>query len=174
MERLSNARRRALLGHRQRLNSVTRTDDQVAITESLIALHSSDPATVHLSAAARMINPSVVPMATALYEERSLVRHHGMRRTIWVYTPEIARIVLDGTRRAAPGERLVGAELTPREREILRMVAEGRLSPEIARDLELSVKTVEGHRGRIMAKLDSRNVAGLVRHAIRLGLVRAD
>jgi hypothetical protein len=93
MERLSNARRRALLGHRQRLNSVTRTDDQVAITESLIALHSSDPATVHLSAAARMINPSVVPMATALYEERSLVRHHGMRRTIWVYTPEIARIV---------------------------------------------------------------------------------
>jgi two-component system, NarL family, response regulator NreC len=90
------------------------------------------------------------------------------------FSPEVARIVLDGTRRGTPGERLSGAELTPREREILRMVAEGRSSPEIARDLELSVKTVEGHRGRIMAKLDSRNVAGLVRHAIRLGLVRAD
>jgi DNA-binding CsgD family transcriptional regulator len=40
--------------------------------------------------------------------------------------------------------------------------------------LSVSVKTVEGHRGRIMAKLDSKNVAGLVRHAIRLGLVSTD
>lgn len=89
------------------------------------------------------------------------------------FSPEVARIMIDGSRRPQ-GDRLVGAELTPREREILRMVAEGRSSPEIAVDLELSVKTVEGHRGRIMAKLDARNVAGLVRHAIRLGLVRAE
>ena len=91
------------------------------------------------------------------------------------FSPEVARIVLDDSRRSGPAADRVGAgELTPREREILRMVAEGRSSPEIARDLELSVKTVEGHRGRIMAKLDSKNVAGLVRHAVRLGLVSAD
>ncbi len=91
------------------------------------------------------------------------------------FSPEIAKILLEESRRG-PGStnERVGADLTPREREILRLVAEGRSSPEIARELNLSVKTVEGHRGRIMAKLDAKNVAGLVRHAIRLGLVRPD
>jgi len=92
------------------------------------------------------------------------------------FSPEVAKIVLDDSRRAARtgvNER-AGTELTPRERQILKLVAEGNSSPEIARDLDLSVKTIEGHRGRIMSKLDTRNVAGLVRHAIRLGLVSAD
>jgi DNA-binding NarL/FixJ family response regulator len=92
------------------------------------------------------------------------------------FSPQVAKIVLDDSRRAAHGggPDRAGSELTPRERQILKLVAEGRSSPEIARDLNLSVKTVEGHRGRIMAKLDTKNVAGLVRHAIRLGLVSAD
>lgn len=64
--------------------------------------------------------------------------------------------------------------LTPREREVLRYVAEGLSSAEIARTLELSVKTVESHRSRLMTKLDVTNAAGLVREAIRLGLVSAD
>ncbi|MEM6995535.1 MAG: response regulator transcription factor [Myxococcota bacterium] len=92
------------------------------------------------------------------------------------FSPQVAKIVLDDSRRAAKtgvNDR-AGTELTPRERQILKLVAEGRSSPEIARDLDLSVKTIEGHRGRIMSKLDTRNVAGLVRHAIRLGLVSAD
>lgn len=92
------------------------------------------------------------------------------------FSPQVAKIVLDDSRRAARtgvNER-AGSDLTPRERQVLKLVAEGRSSPEIARELDLSVKTVEGHRGRIMAKLDTRNVAGLVRHAIRLGLVSAD
>ena len=92
------------------------------------------------------------------------------------FSPQVAKIVLDDSRRAAKGggSDRAGGELTPRERQILKLVAEGRSSPEIAKDLNLSVKTVEGHRGRIMAKLDTKNVAGLVRHAIRLGLVSAD
>jgi DNA-binding NarL/FixJ family response regulator len=92
------------------------------------------------------------------------------------FSPEVAKIVLDDSRRAERHgvEDRVGSELTPREREILRLVAEGGSSPEIAKMLGLSVKTVEGHRGRIMAKLDAHNVAGLVRHAIRMGLVSAD
>jgi DNA-binding CsgD family transcriptional regulator len=87
----------------------------------------------------------------------------------------VAKIVLDDSRCAAQGggPDRTGTELTPR-RHILELVAEGSSSPEIARDLNLSVKAVEGHRGRIMAKLDSTNVAGLVRHAIRLDLVSAD
>lgn len=64
--------------------------------------------------------------------------------------------------------------LTPREREVLRLVAEGLSSAEIAKKLELSVKTVESHRSRIMTKLDVTNAAGLVREAIRLGIVTAD
>lgn len=64
--------------------------------------------------------------------------------------------------------------LTPREREVLRLVAEGLSSAEIARALEVSVKTIETHRSRIMHKLDVTNAAGLVREAIRLGLVPAD
>ena len=64
--------------------------------------------------------------------------------------------------------------LTPREREVLKLVAEGLSSAEIAKELDLSVKTVESHRSRIMTKLDVTNAAGLVREAIRLGLVSAD
>lgn len=92
------------------------------------------------------------------------------------FSPEVAKIVLDDSRRAERHgvDDRVGSELTPREREILKLVAEGGSSPEIARMLGLSVKTVEGHRGRIMAKLDAHNVAGLVRHAIRMGIVSAD
>jgi DNA-binding NarL/FixJ family response regulator len=90
------------------------------------------------------------------------------------FSPEIAKIVLDDSRRAASGGDRASSELTPRERQILKLVAEGQSSPEIAKGLGLSVKTVEGHRGRIMSKLDTKNVAGLVRHAIRLGLVSAD
>ncbi|MEM9072514.1 MAG: response regulator transcription factor [Myxococcota bacterium] len=72
-------------------------------------------------------------------------------------------------------ERLQGPSdsetLTPREREVLQLVGEGRTSPEIAKLLFVSVKTVEGHRSRLMQKLGVRNVAGLVKSALRLGLV---
>jgi hypothetical protein len=86
------ATRRTLLGARHRLTPSRRTDDPVAITEDLVALHSSDPASVYLSVAARMVNPSFAPLDTALYDERRLIRHHAMRRTLFVFTPATARI----------------------------------------------------------------------------------
>jgi DNA-binding NarL/FixJ family response regulator len=64
--------------------------------------------------------------------------------------------------------------LTPRQREILQLVAEGKSTKEIAGALDLSVKTVETHRAQIMSRLQIRDVAGLVRYAIRMGLVSAD
>jgi two-component system response regulator NreC len=92
------------------------------------------------------------------------------------FSPAIAKIVLHESRRTdrPAKDPSPGDALTNREREILQLVAEGKSSPEIAKQLQLSVKTVEGHRGRIMAKLDVHHVAGLVRHAIRIGLVSAD
>jgi DNA-binding NarL/FixJ family response regulator len=62
-------------------------------------------------------------------------------------------------------------ELTPRQREVLQLIAEGHTTKQIARRLQLSVKTVETHRAQIMERLGIRNVAGLVRYAIRTGLV---
>ena len=62
-------------------------------------------------------------------------------------------------------------KLTPRQIEVLRMVAEGHRTREIARRLKLSVKTVESHRGEIMKRLDIHDVVGLVRYAMRVGLV---
>jgi two-component system, NarL family, response regulator NreC len=63
--------------------------------------------------------------------------------------------------------------LSPREREVLQLVAEGKTTKEIAAVLGISVKTVESHRTRIMAKLNIHETAGLVRYAIRQGLIQA-
>jgi DNA-binding NarL/FixJ family response regulator len=61
--------------------------------------------------------------------------------------------------------------LTPRQREVLQLVAEGNTTKEIAKKLTISVKTVEMHRTRVMAALDIHDIAGLVRYAIRTGLI---
>ena len=61
--------------------------------------------------------------------------------------------------------------LSPREREVLQLVAGGRTTKEIARLLGVGVKTVENHRTRILSKLDIHETAGLVRYAIRRGLI---
>jgi DNA-binding NarL/FixJ family response regulator len=63
--------------------------------------------------------------------------------------------------------------LTPRQREVLQLVAEGLSTKEIARRLDLSTKTVETHRAELMQRLAIHGVAGLVRYAIREGIVAA-
>jgi DNA-binding NarL/FixJ family response regulator len=65
-------------------------------------------------------------------------------------------------------------QLTPRQREILQLIAEGHTSKSIALRLRVSVKTVEAHRGRLMDRLAIRDVAGLVRWAIRNHLVASE
>ena len=62
-------------------------------------------------------------------------------------------------------------ELTPREREVFHLLAEGLTTKEIARQLGISVKTAENHRARVLAKLGVRNTAELVRYALRRGLL---
>jgi DNA-binding NarL/FixJ family response regulator len=85
-------------------------------------------------------------------------------------SPAISRQVVDGYVQRVG----VGASpdpLTPRQRDVLKRIAEGRSTKEIAFDLNLSVKTVETHRAQIMDRLGIRDVAGLVRYAMRAGLV---
>jgi two-component system, NarL family, response regulator NreC len=84
-------------------------------------------------------------------------------------SPEVSRMVVDGYLSGAPA----ADPLAPREREVLQLVAEGKTSKEIAVQLGLSVKTAESYRTHIMEKLDIHETAGLVRYAIRRGLIQA-
>jgi Winged helix DNA-binding domain len=91
--RIDAEERRARLAHRHRLLPTARIDDLPQIADDLVALHSSDPVTVFLSAMARMTHPSIEAVEKALYVDRSLIRHHGMRRTLWVATPQVVRLI---------------------------------------------------------------------------------
>jgi DNA-binding NarL/FixJ family response regulator len=70
--------------------------------------------------------------------------------------------------------RQASFQLTPRQSEVLRYIAEGYTTKEIARQLGLSAKTVDAHRTQLMRELDIHDIAGLVRYAIRAGLVKAE
>jgi hypothetical protein len=91
VRRIGDDERRARLGVRHHLDPATRTDDVVAIADDLALLHSTDPVTVHLSVLARMRDPDRAAVDAALYDDRTLVRHHAMRRTLWVGGPEAVR-----------------------------------------------------------------------------------
>lgn len=96
LRHIGPAERRARLAVRHRHVGSARTDDVVAITDGLLALHSTDPVSVHLSAAARMRTPALAPLDDALYGRRTLLRHHAMRRTLWVFGPGTARLAHHG------------------------------------------------------------------------------
>ena len=89
-------------------------------------------------------------------------------------TPRISQTVVDGFLREGQEEPGPLEDLTGRQREILQLIAEGKSTKEIAQILDLSVKTVETHRMRIMERLGIHDVAGLVRFAIRAGLISPD
>lgn len=92
-------------------------------------------------------------------------------------SPEITDIVVNkALRRSSGGASDASAfmVLTPREREVLQLLAEGRTSKQIAEELQMSVRTVETHRRDIMRKLEIRNVANLTKYAIREGLTTLD
>ncbi len=61
--------------------------------------------------------------------------------------------------------------LSPRQRDIIQLIAEGRTTKDIARLLDLSIKTIETHQTELMKRLDIHDVAGLVRYPIRRGLI---
>jgi two-component system response regulator NreC len=90
-------------------------------------------------------------------------------------SPGIAEIVIKdyATINSSPRESVFSV-LTPREREVLQLIAEGKRARQIAELLNISVKTVETHRQQIMQKLDTRSVAKLTKYAIREGLTNLE
>jgi len=134
--------RRARLARRHRLLPQCRAEGAgavPAVADAVVALHSSDPVTVHLSAAARLRDPSVAAVEEALYEDRSVVRHHAMRRTLWVATPSVVRVV-----HAAATRALVG----PEHRRTVKLLAAGGVTdPEawLADARDRVVETLRDH-----------------------------
>jgi DNA-binding NarL/FixJ family response regulator len=87
------------------------------------------------------------------------------------FGPQAAKTMADQLQHPERTQDDPYGRLTPREREVFHLIAEGLTTKEIARRLDISVKTAENHRGRVLEKLDVRNTAELVRYASRKGLL---
>ena len=100
----------------------------------------------------------------------------AIRRNKTFFTARVAQMVLDGyldKKPKAATEDVPATRLTPRQREIVQLLAEGKSSKEVAVALRLSVKTAETHRANIMRRLDCHSVSELVRYAIRNKIIEA-
>jgi hypothetical protein len=145
--------RRARLAERHLLLPRTRTDDLPELVDDLVALHSSDPVTVYLSAMARMAHPSIQAVEQALYSDRSLIRHHGMRRTLWVATPPVVRLI-----HAAATRNLLATE---RRRTCQLLAASGVEDPEhwLAEAEKLVLADLEEHGPSTAREIGQRSEA---------------
>ncbi|MCX5387139.1 winged helix DNA-binding domain-containing protein [Streptomyces sp. NBC_00083] len=98
--KITDEERRARLGARHLLAPTARASTPEAVAEALLGLHATDPASVYLSVAARLQDPSVTELERALYEDHTLVRMLCMRRTMFVVPRELAPVVDASTARA--------------------------------------------------------------------------
>lgn len=97
------------------------------------------------------------------------------RGEVFLYPSLATRLVQDYLKRAETGDQpLVYDNLTPREREVLILIAEGLSNAEIAERLVISIKTVDRHRENIMRKLNMHSRIDLVKYALRVGLIELD
>ncbi|HWJ65674.1 MAG TPA: response regulator transcription factor [Nocardioides sp.] len=95
----------------------------------------------------------------------------AMRDEPFLYAGVAGTLVRDFLDRMRRGERIPRAVLTEREDQVVKLIAEGHSSKEIAQKLVISVKTVERHRANVLAKLGMRDRTELTRYAIRAGLI---
>jgi len=110
-----------------------------------------------------------LPKSAASAELRLAIEHvMGGKKYL---SPTIEQRAAFELRRNTPEGRAPLSELTPRQREVLTFIAEGHSTKDIARTLNISVKTVETHRAQLMDRLDIHDIASLVRYAIKMGLV---
>jgi|SRR6266700_983238 len=101
-------------------------------------------------------------------EDLLLAIRQAMQGMTYV-SPELSQAVFEAIQ---TNKDVMQDPLTPRERQVLQLVAEGKTTKESAQLLNISPKTAETHRARIMEKLNIHETAGLVRYAIRRGLIR--
>ncbi len=95
----------------------------------------------------------------------------AVRGEPFLYAGALTALIRDYLDRVRRGERIPVAVLTPREDEVVKLIAEGQSSKEIAKALTISVKTVERHRSNVLGKLGMRDRTELTRYAIRAGLI---
>jgi DNA-binding NarL/FixJ family response regulator len=89
-------------------------------------------------------------------------------------SPQVSKHVIADYLRLVRDGSSVHEQLTPRQREVLQLIAEGHTTKEIARILRISERTAMTHRAQLMERLDIHDIAGLVRYAIRTGLVSTE
>ena len=94
-----------------------------------------------------------------------------LRGEPFLYAGVVTALIRDHLRRSRSGERVPDRILTPREEEVVKLIAEGHSAKEIAALLVISVKTVDRHRANVLQKLGMRDRLDLTRYAIRAGLV---
>ena len=94
-----------------------------------------------------------------------------MRGEPFLYAGAVTALIRDYLHRAGRGDALPPTILTPREEEVVKLIAEGDSAREIAKTLGISAKTVDRHRGNILQKLGLRDRLALTRYAIRAGLI---
>lgn len=151
--------RRARLGRRHHLAAEAQTDDVVAVAGDVVGLHGTDPASVFLSCGARMRTPSVAALEQALYDDRTLVRTLGMRRTMFVLPVELVPVV-----QAACTDALVAAQ---RKRTLGLLEQDGEAEPDrCLRGLEEAAVAAIEERGQITGAELSKLVPGLSRQLL--------
>jgi hypothetical protein len=143
VRRIIDRERRARLAVRHHLAPQALATDVVALAERMVGLHSTDPATVFLAAAARLKRPTVEGVERALYNDRTLVRTLCMRRTLFVVPVDLVPIV-----QAAVTEALV----PPERKRTVGMIEEAGIARDGARWLRCA-------RPRLRRSLRSRRAA---------------
>jgi hypothetical protein len=124
VRRISDRERRARLALRHHLAPSAKATDVVALAEQMVGLHSTDPATVVIAAAARLKRPTIDVVERALYDDRTLVRTLCMRRTLFVVPVDLVPIV-----QAAVTEALVASE----RKRTVRMIEDAGIARDGAR-----------------------------------------
>jgi two-component system, NarL family, response regulator NreC len=173
---------------REAVRLVEKTEPQIAILDLAMPLLNGVDATRQIC----RISPRTKTILLTMYREdqyvlealragvagyilktkaaKDLVQAISQVSTGTVYlSPEVSQTLIDAYRTDL---KPAAEPLTAREREVLQLVAEGKTTKEVASVLGISVKTADSHRTHLMRKLDIHDTAGLVRYAIRMGLVR--
>ena len=123
----------------------------------------------HLMAAALRAGIRAYVLKSQPTEDLVLAIRAVMRRQMYL-SPELSQFAVDA---CVNGDAAPSCPLARRERQVLQLVAEGKTSKEIGVVLGVGTKTAESYRARVMKKLDIHDIAGLVRYAIREGMVQA-
>jgi len=144
--------------------------DNPAIEVLILTMHESEELVRNVLAAGARGYVLKSDVTESLLSAVRALAHHQV-----FISSKVTEVVLQGYLHscALPGGQSAGppSEISPREREIVQLVAEGRSNKEVAEVLHISVKTVETHRAHIMSKLDLHSVSDLVRYAIRNHLI---